>query len=114
MSIPLQSNENKEWISSTCNYGDEFIASVRKGKVHAVQFHPEKSGGKLFITSTFFVFNIWIVNMIKFQLHFVNNHDVCILLSLFVQEGGCFFPTRLYHWIWILSALMILNLLYIQ
>jgi hypothetical protein len=36
------------------------------------------------------------------------------LLSLFVQEGGCFFPTRLYHWIWILSALMILNLLYIQ
>jgi glutamine amidotransferase/cyclase len=46
MSIPLQSNENKEWISSTCNYGDEFIASVRKGKVHAVQFHPEKSGGK--------------------------------------------------------------------
>nr|TKR58990.1 Imidazole glycerol phosphate synthase hisHF family protein [Populus alba] len=40
----MPSNENKEWISSTCNYGDEFIASVRKGKVHAVQFHPEKSG----------------------------------------------------------------------
>ncbi|KAG6761092.1 hypothetical protein POTOM_034286 [Populus tomentosa] len=42
----MPSNENKEWISSTCNYGDEFIASVRRGNVHAVQFHPEKSGGK--------------------------------------------------------------------
>uniref|UniRef100_A0A6N2L257 Glutamine amidotransferase domain-containing protein n=1 Tax=Salix viminalis TaxID=40686 RepID=A0A6N2L257_SALVM len=42
----MPSKENKDWISSTCNYGDEFIASVRKGKVHAVQFHPEKSGGK--------------------------------------------------------------------
>eukprot|EP00258_Populus_trichocarpa_P047887 XP_024463906.1 imidazole glycerol phosphate synthase hisHF, chloroplastic isoform X4 [Populus trichocarpa] len=40
----MPSNENKEWISSTCNYGDEFIASVRRGNVHAVQFHPEKSG----------------------------------------------------------------------
>ncbi|KAJ6299384.1 hypothetical protein OIU76_020371 [Salix suchowensis] len=40
----MPSKENKDWISSTCNYGDEFIASVRKGKVHAVQFHPEKSG----------------------------------------------------------------------
>ncbi|KAF9665723.1 hypothetical protein SADUNF_Sadunf16G0153400 [Salix dunnii] len=47
------SKENKDWISSTCNYGDEFIASVRKGKVHAVQFHPEKSGGKQFITPAF-------------------------------------------------------------
>ncbi|CAK7330795.1 unnamed protein product [Dovyalis caffra] len=31
----MPSNENKEWISSTCNYGDEFIASVRRGNVHA-------------------------------------------------------------------------------
>ncbi|XP_059659971.1 imidazole glycerol phosphate synthase hisHF, chloroplastic-like [Cornus florida] len=38
------SDNNKEWVSSTCNYGDNFIASVRKGNVHAVQFHPEKSG----------------------------------------------------------------------
>ncbi|KAB5520501.1 hypothetical protein DKX38_024820 [Salix brachista] len=49
----MPSKENKDWISSTCNYGDEFIASVRKGKVHAVQFHPEKSGGKQFITHAF-------------------------------------------------------------
>ncbi|CAI0379714.1 unnamed protein product [Linum tenue] len=40
----MPSEENKEWISSTCDYGDTFIASVRKGNVHAVQFHPEKSG----------------------------------------------------------------------
>lgn len=42
----LQSHENKEWVSSICNYGDDFIASIRRGNVHAVQFHPEKSGGK--------------------------------------------------------------------
>ncbi|XAR54762.1 hypothetical protein NMG60_11030048 [Bertholletia excelsa] len=40
----LPSNDNNEWVSSTCNYGDSFIASVRRGNVHAVQFHPEKSG----------------------------------------------------------------------
>lgn len=40
----MPSDENKEWISSTCNYGDNFIASIRRGNVHAVQFHPEKSG----------------------------------------------------------------------
>ncbi|PON62703.1 Bifunctional enzyme Fae/Hps [Parasponia andersonii] len=40
----IPSDENKDWVSSTCNYGDNFIASVRKGNVHAVQFHPEKSG----------------------------------------------------------------------
>ncbi|GAV89646.1 GATase domain-containing protein/His_biosynth domain-containing protein [Cephalotus follicularis] len=40
----MPSNENREWVSSTCNYGDNFIASVSRGNVHAVQFHPEKSG----------------------------------------------------------------------
>uniref|UniRef100_A0A2C9W732 Imidazole glycerol phosphate synthase hisHF n=1 Tax=Manihot esculenta TaxID=3983 RepID=A0A2C9W732_MANES len=40
----MPSHENKEWISSICNYGDDFIASIRRGNVHAVQFHPEKSG----------------------------------------------------------------------
>ncbi|KAL6284023.1 hypothetical protein ACE6H2_014952 [Prunus campanulata] len=40
----MPSDENEEWVSSTCNYGDNFIASVRRGNVHAVQFHPEKSG----------------------------------------------------------------------
>ncbi|XP_057724587.1 imidazole glycerol phosphate synthase hisHF, chloroplastic [Arachis stenosperma] len=40
----MPSDNNKEWVSSTCNYGDTFIASIRRGNVHAVQFHPEKSG----------------------------------------------------------------------
>ncbi|XP_042486728.1 imidazole glycerol phosphate synthase hisHF, chloroplastic isoform X3 [Macadamia integrifolia] len=40
----MPSNANNDWISSTCDYGDNFIASIRKGNVHAVQFHPEKSG----------------------------------------------------------------------
>ncbi|KAE9606363.1 hypothetical protein Lal_00013641 [Lupinus albus] len=40
----MPSDENKEWVSSTCDYGDKFIASIRRGNVHAVQFHPEKSG----------------------------------------------------------------------
>ncbi|XP_057474860.1 imidazole glycerol phosphate synthase hisHF, chloroplastic-like [Actinidia eriantha] len=40
----MPSDDNEEWVSSTCNYGGNFIASVRRGNVHAVQFHPEKSG----------------------------------------------------------------------
>ncbi|XP_044473388.1 imidazole glycerol phosphate synthase hisHF, chloroplastic-like isoform X1 [Mangifera indica] len=40
----MPSDDNKEWVSSTCNYGENFIASIRRGNVHAVQFHPEKSG----------------------------------------------------------------------
>ncbi|KZV27618.1 imidazole glycerol phosphate synthase hisHF, chloroplastic [Dorcoceras hygrometricum] len=43
----LPSDDNREWVSSTCNYGDNFIASVRRGNIHAVQFHPEKSGSKI-------------------------------------------------------------------
>ncbi|KAE8662550.1 Imidazole glycerol phosphate synthase hisHF [Hibiscus syriacus] len=35
--------DNKEWVSSTCNYGDDCIASIRRGNVHGVQFHPEKN-----------------------------------------------------------------------
>ncbi|KAI9108316.1 hypothetical protein K1719_020799 [Acacia pycnantha] len=40
----MPSDKNKEWVSSTCHYGDNFITSIRRGNVHAVQFHPEKSG----------------------------------------------------------------------
>ncbi|CAH9107701.1 unnamed protein product [Cuscuta epithymum] len=40
----MPSDANQEWVSSTCKYGDNFIASIRRGNVHAVQFHPEKSG----------------------------------------------------------------------
>ncbi|KAG2433629.1 hypothetical protein HYH02_012558 [Chlamydomonas schloesseri] len=35
---------NKEWVLATTQYGGEFVASVNKGQVSAVQFHPEKSG----------------------------------------------------------------------
>ena len=36
--------ENKKFILSTTNYGDEFISGVQFGNVCAFQFHPEKSG----------------------------------------------------------------------
>ncbi|KAK9089335.1 hypothetical protein Scep_028417 [Stephania cephalantha] len=39
-----QSDANEDWMSATCNYGENFIASIKKGNIHAVQFHPEKSG----------------------------------------------------------------------
>lgn len=35
--------EDKSIVSSYCNYNGEFCASVQKGSVTAVQFHPEKS-----------------------------------------------------------------------
>uniref|UniRef100_A0A803LHR7 Glutamine amidotransferase domain-containing protein n=1 Tax=Chenopodium quinoa TaxID=63459 RepID=A0A803LHR7_CHEQI len=44
----MPSHSNEEWVTATCDYGDKFIASVRRGNVNAVQFHPEKSGGKTF------------------------------------------------------------------
>ena len=36
--------ENRDWILTTTDYGDEFISGVQKGRVAAFQFHPEKSG----------------------------------------------------------------------
>ncbi|KAI7906830.1 imidazole glycerol phosphate synthase-like protein hisHF [Cokeromyces recurvatus] len=51
--------ENKDWVLSTTQYGDEiFISAVQKENVFATQFHPEKSGYaglallKSFITGT--------------------------------------------------------------
>lgn len=35
---------NSAWVSSTTQYGEEFVSSVSRGDVHATQFHPEKSG----------------------------------------------------------------------
>ncbi|KAK9748698.1 hypothetical protein RND81_02G074200 [Saponaria officinalis] len=50
----MPSDSNREWVTSTCSYGDKFIASVRRGNVCAVQFHPEKSGDVgLFILNNF-------------------------------------------------------------
>jgi glutamine amidotransferase/cyclase len=40
----VPSLENKDWILTCTNYGGEFISGVQKGKVAALQFHPEKSG----------------------------------------------------------------------
>ncbi|KAF8683570.1 hypothetical protein HU200_044488 [Digitaria exilis] len=40
----LPSDANRDWISSICNYGDSFVASISMGNIQAVQFHPEKSG----------------------------------------------------------------------
>jgi glutamine amidotransferase/cyclase len=40
----METPENKEWVLTTTNYGDEFISGVQKGNVCAFQFHPEKSG----------------------------------------------------------------------
>lgn len=34
---------NNPNVFATCNYGKEFAASVQKGNLFAVQFHPEKS-----------------------------------------------------------------------
>lgn len=38
------SEQNKDWILSQTQYGAPFVSSISKGQVHAVQFHPEKSG----------------------------------------------------------------------
>ncbi|KZT30661.1 imidazole glycerol phosphate synthase HisHF [Neolentinus lepideus HHB14362 ss-1] len=38
-------SEAAQWVHSTSQYGQEvFVASVRRGNVFGVQFHPEKSG----------------------------------------------------------------------
>lgn len=36
--------QNAHWILSTTNYGVEFVSSVQRGNITALQFHPEKSG----------------------------------------------------------------------
>jgi len=36
--------ENRDWILTTTDYGEEFVSGVQKGRVTAFQFHPEKSG----------------------------------------------------------------------
>ncbi|WP_163336737.1 imidazole glycerol phosphate synthase subunit HisF [Desulfopila sp. IMCC35008] len=41
----VPTEENRDWILTTTDYGQSFISSVAKGNVLATQFHPEKSGG---------------------------------------------------------------------
>ncbi|MBK5931889.1 imidazole glycerol phosphate synthase subunit HisF [Halochromatium salexigens] len=36
--------ENAAWTLAETDYGDAFISAVQRGRVAAVQFHPEKSG----------------------------------------------------------------------
>ncbi|NEX19558.1 imidazole glycerol phosphate synthase subunit HisF [Thiorhodococcus mannitoliphagus] len=38
------SAENADWRLATTDYGAAFLSAVQKGRVGAVQFHPEKSG----------------------------------------------------------------------
>lgn len=40
----MPSEQNKDWVLSTTNYGDDFISAVKRGDTYATQFHPEKSG----------------------------------------------------------------------
>ena len=35
--------EDRSVVTSTCHYGLEFAASVTRGNLSAIQFHPEKS-----------------------------------------------------------------------
>lgn len=35
--------ENPAMVAATCEYGEKFAASVRKGNIFGTQFHPEKS-----------------------------------------------------------------------
>ena len=35
--------ENKEWITATCQHGTTITASLQKDNIFGVQFHPEKS-----------------------------------------------------------------------
>jgi glutamine amidotransferase/cyclase len=36
--------ESADWVLATTDYGDPFVSAVQRGRVAAVQFHPEKSG----------------------------------------------------------------------
>jgi imidazole glycerol-phosphate synthase len=36
--------ESADWLLATTDYGDPFVSAVQRGRVAAVQFHPEKSG----------------------------------------------------------------------
>jgi len=40
----VRSPANAHWSLACTDYGGEFLSAVQKGKVAAVQFHPEKSG----------------------------------------------------------------------
>ncbi len=37
-------DEDRDWLLTTTDYGEEFVSGVEQGNVAALQFHPEKSG----------------------------------------------------------------------
>lgn len=40
----LREPANADWVLAATDYGGEFVSAVERGRVVAVQFHPEKSG----------------------------------------------------------------------
>lgn len=40
----MPEDANAEWVLATAEYGEQYVAVVNRGNVHASQFHPEKSG----------------------------------------------------------------------
>jgi imidazole glycerol-phosphate synthase len=67
--------ENADWILATTDYGKPFVSAVQRGRVAAVQFHPEKSGAA----------------GLKLLRHFLAGEDR-VEAAPAVQEPG---PTRL-------------------
>jgi len=52
---------NNKYISATCRYGKDIVASLQKDNIYGVQFHPEKSqnnGLKLFRSFLNYIQNI--------------------------------------------------------
>ncbi|KAL0903771.1 hypothetical protein M5K25_028174 [Dendrobium thyrsiflorum] len=85
----LPSDANKDWVSSTCNYGDTFIASISRGNVHAVQFHPEKSEGDDILAC-----HSW--NHLRKNDAIDKEKDDDFRTSLCIYQG-CFWPEVLLH-----------------
>jgi glutamine amidotransferase/cyclase len=65
-----------DWLLATTDYGDPFVSAVQRGRVAAVQFHPEKSGAA----------------GLRLLRHFLAGEDSVAAAVEPVQEPG---PTRL-------------------
>lgn len=100
----LQSKANNEWVLATSDYGGDFIAAVKKGNVHAVQFHPEKSGGWHILLSRFCFSVLFLTGFACTDVAVIFNethlsatpsvcaHQICVMLPcpwrMFKRTGG--------------------------